>query len=86
MCGSRKFHRGGGGGGGGGREGSPDNFCYHQCFYRGPYGTPSISKGSVPVFLRKPIAICDFPRVGVGCPEPLSIHASFQDITDLVIN
>ena len=65
MVGSRKFHQGG-----------------HQCISQRAIGTflkkqldpgdPIASRrGSVPVFLRKPTATCDFPGGGGGCPDPL---------------
>ena len=47
----------------------------------GPEGGPIASRGvSIPVFLRKPIANCDFPGLGVGrfrtpCPPSGSMHA-----------
>ena len=63
-------------------EGASDNiFLVIIVFYRGPYesllrsnwtqGVILLLEGrSVPVFLRKPLTICDFPKVGYGPPVP----------------
>ena len=66
MGGSRKFRQGGGGGGG-----VLTTFFSHQCILQvavqtslgkqlDPRGPIASRGGSVPVFLRKPIATCDF--------------------------
>ena len=61
-----------------GGMGGPDNAFlkdFTNIFHRGPYRPPSrrnsSRRGSVPEFLRKPIATCDFP-VGGGGADPLS--------------
>ena len=59
-------------------RGGPDNIFLSSTYFRGPYRPPSRSNGtpwvqlllygSVPEFLKKPRATCDFP----GGPPPLS--------------
>ena len=53
---SRKFRRGG-----------PDNLYNHQC----PREARGVQLLAVPVFVRKPIATCEFPGVGdLRTPSP----------------
>ena len=85
------------------REGGPDSVCYSHLFHRGPYVWTSFEKqldlggpipsrrGSIPGFLRKHIATCDFSgeeeRAQTPCPKsnPLWIHAGFSIVYVLFI-
>ena len=67
------------------RRGGPDNVLLVvvlviDVFHRGPYvpqeavgpkGSNRFSRGSIPVFLRKPILTCNFQGGGVRTPVPL---------------